>query len=536
MGAPAIAPVEPQARRQVLERSADREGGGSEDGRAEAIQDPIGEGLGHRERERMQARAPAIERGPRHLVVGRRRERAQILGEPGPVGADRHQIRQRFGRIQGRRPGRLLDRDQELAQEARRFSGGVLGASDVHSQEIVRVLGGVAASGGRSAGPGVGAGQELARRGEPAGDRRERAARRPDRAPDRPPRPAELLHELEPIHVRRHGPQALGGPPERSHCRPARRLVQHPERCLGFSRHLRAVGCFSIVACGASLGLSPERAEGERLQPGERDLAPAGIGERALEMMCLVEHERVGVRQEGRVPEQVMDQERVVQDHQVRGLGPIPEAAEKAIVAARTAAPGTARRIGRERFAIRAERSDLGLSLGQVPGLGVVHPAGQALERAGLERDQAAASLIEPAAAEIVRAALDDRDAERFGAERFGECFGDDRHVLVEQLVLEIQGVGGDRHRHPLGALMQDRRQEIGERLADPGGRFDRQDAAGRQHIGDAARHLELSGTMLERGPAGSEEARRAEQVIDVERCHRPLRQLAGRAGRERAV
>ena len=97
--------------------------------------------------------------------------------------------------------------------------------------------------------------------------------------------------------------------------------------------------------------------------------------------------------------------------------------------------------------------------------------------------------------------------------------------------------MGGDRHRHPLRALVQDPGQEVGERLADPGRRFDRQDAARGQHIGNAAGHFELTGAMLESGPHGGEEARWAEQVVDVERWQESLAVRSGALnGRGRAV
>ena len=59
----------------------------------------------------------------------------------------------------------------------------------------------------------------------------------------------------------------------------------------------------------------------------------------------LVEDERIGIGKERRVSEQVMDEERVIQDHEVCYGGSIPEPAEEAIVPAMTPAPGTARGI-----------------------------------------------------------------------------------------------------------------------------------------------------------------------------------------------
>ena len=74
------------------------------------------------------------------------------------------------------------------------------------------------------------------------------------------------------------------------------------------------------------------------------------------------------------------------------------------------------------------------------------------------------AELLEPVAAQIVRAALEQRDARRHA-----DGAGDQRQVLVEELVLQRARAGGDEH-----ALAREQRgHQIREGLAGAGARLD---------------------------------------------------------------
>ena len=86
---------------------------------------------------------------------------------------------------------------------------------------------------------------------------------------------------------------------------------------------------------------------------------------------------------------------------------------------------------------------------------------------------------LEPVAAQIVGAALEQRDARR-AAERRGH----QRQVLGEELILQRAGAGGDQH----AQARQQRRHQVGEGLAGAGAGLDHQRFARAQGVGDALR------------------------------------------------
>ena len=95
------------------------------------------------------------------------------------------------------------------------------------------------------------------------------------------------------------------------------------------------------------------------------------------------------------------------------------------------------------------------------------------VERAGSRR--ALAERLEAVQAEVVAAPL-----HVGGGERDAERLAQHRQVLEEDLLLQVLGAGRDEH----ALAAEDRRHEIGERLAGAGARFGEQHAA----VGEDAR------------------------------------------------
>ena len=169
--------------------------------------------------------------------------------------------------------------------------------------------------------------------------------------------------------------------------------------------------------------------------------------------------------------------------------------------AAARAAVGADRELGPERLG-RLERE-----LGAVAGLGRVEPALHRLPGAGVAPvgEQERLEALELAAAEVVRAALQHLDAD-VAAER-GRG---DRDVLREQLLLERLGRGRDDDPPP----RLERRDEVGEALADAGARLGDEVLAGRERVLDAGGERGLLAPRLVVGKRMRERAAGAEDVL----------------------
>ena len=103
------------------------------------------------------------------------------------------------------------------------------------------------------------------------------------------------------------------------------------------------------------------------------------------------------------------------------------------------------------------------------------------------ERIDALAGIVEPPPAKIVAAPLHQDRGELVRIDRLEQ-----RDVLVDQLLLEIDRVRRDDHALLLLHREVDRREEIGERLADAGARFHQQVLPLRQRARNGISHLEL--------------------------------------------
>ncbi len=104
------------------------------------------------------------------------------------------------------------------------------------------------------------------------------------------------------------------------------------------------------------------------------------------------------------------------------------------------------------------------------------------------------------ATAEVVLAALDDRHR-HVTPERGSR----ERNVVAEQLLLERLGRRGDDD----AETRFERRQEIGETLADTGAGLGDEVTAGRERRGDLGRERGLLGALLELGQRARKRRRR---------------------------
>src|SRR5262249_5281060 len=84
-------------------------------------------------------------------------------------------------------------------------------------------------------------------------------------------------------------------------------------------------------------------------------------------------------------------------------------------------------------------------------------------------------------------------------------------NVLEVDLLLEVLGAG--RHEHALA--LEDRRDEVGKRLAGARARLGEQHAAALEDAGDSGRPLALSSPRLEVGHRAGERAVRGEYRVD---------------------
>ena len=83
--------------------------------------------------------------------------------------------------------------------------------------------------------------------------------------------------------------------------------------------------------------------------------------------------------------------------------------------------------------------------------------------------------LLQPARAEIIRAALEHREAELHRLGSAPSTLGQHRQVFFRELLLQIDGVRGDDGFFLLRHGEQNRRNQIGQRFADAGAGLDRE-------------------------------------------------------------
>ncbi len=278
---------------------------------------------------------------------------------------------------------------------------------------------------------------------------------------------------------------------------PARAAArEQAEEAVAAQAHALDLGPHVARVEGGRLQL-PLDVAGEVLHPVRRDVDAEVLRRDVLDEVRLVEDDRVvgghHLAVAAVLHREVRAEQVVVHDHEV-GL-------ERALAHPRHEARVEQR--ARLADAVLARRRDLApeldavrhvLDLGAVPGL---REGGPRLHRAE-DRDllEAAegtrlAEGGEAQQAEVVRPALHDRDAQ-LAAEGAGE----DRDVLLDELLLEVLGAGGDDH----AAAELDRGEEIRESLAGAGAGLGEKQPARVEHLGHRLRELALGLALLVAG------------------------------------
>ena len=189
------------------------------------------------------------------------------------------------------------------------------------------------------------------------------------------------------------------------------------------------------------------------------------------------------------------EEERVIDHDHVRGEQSPARLLEKA-ARILSAAFGRAE----VRFAANLDpdfRIGLDRQVAQGPVARRPRPIGQAREIGLLGRAEEFVGLLDgalqPARAKIILPAFHER-----GLELDRQDFFDDRNVLVQELLLQVDRVGRDDRFLLLLVREQHRRHEIGERLADAGAGFDHEVALLLERLRDRGRHRLLLRPILE--------------------------------------
>ena len=261
----------------------------------------------------------------------------------------------------------------------------------------------------------------------------------------------------------------------------------------------------------------PERPQEERHLAG-RGRDAKRVARHLLQVVGLVEDGGLEGGEEGtgarRPDRQVRKEQCVVDDQQVGAMGAAAGALEEAPRVEGTVA--SAAGAGLARDAVPEARGDGRNEVREAPVGGREGPALQAREVPALglgrkERGSASAGAFESAEAEIVGAPLDE-DGLGFGAEGPRQ----QRDVLLDELFLEADGVGGDDD-PPLFAVSQEHRgNQIGEGLADAGPGLDHQVARGAEGALDGLGHGDLLGAVLVAREVAGDQTLRAEDGRDV--------------------
>ena len=214
-----------------------------------------------------------------------------------------------------------------------------------------------------------------------------------------------------------------------------------------------------------------------------------------LELVGLVDHQRRALRDhlaEGVVAQRRIGAEQVVvDDDHVRFGGVLPHPRDEAVGVARAGAAGAGLGGGGD---LRPERQVVGqlVDLGAIPGLGDLGPGVDQREvhaiDVGAQRRRFLEDLV-ALQAEVVAAALHAR-----GRERHRQHAGEQRQILGEDLLLQVLGAGRDDD----ALAAQDRRHEVGERLAGAGAGLDEEHAAVLERVGDRRGHAALAVARLE--------------------------------------
>ena len=237
------------------------------------------------------------------------------------------------------------------------------------------------------------------------------------------------------------------------------------------------------------------------------DLGLGRAGDPVGQLVRLVDDQQRVRRHDVPAGEHVDGEQAVVGDHDVGLAGPDPGRLGEALGAVRAPA-GAHALAGRHRDQPPGVVVHARVELVAVAGLGLRGPLAQPLdllaEPAGLAEPRRSCGrrlgveervgrlllgrALQPGQAQVVVAALEHRER-RPAAEQRLDRVGQPGQVVVDQLGLQRQGRGRDHHR----PVDQQRRRQVGQRLAGAGAGLDQQVLAGGRSIGDSVGHRLLA-------------------------------------------
>ncbi len=217
-----------------------------------------------------------------------------------------------------------------------------------------------------------------------------------------------------------------------------------------------------------------------------RDHRGERVGRPAFALVRLVEHGDVVGRQQPAAHRQIEKEERVIDDDYVGILRFVALFEEKTVAKVRADFPDALVGVGIELLPLAAVRREA--EFGTIAALRPLGPLPNLLHRVRLRDEPVGAHAFELLAAEVVRAPLEQRDAQRTVERAL-----DQRNVLTHELLLQRDRPGRE---HDL-LTAADRRHEIGERLSDAGAGFDDGVQAFQDAALDGLRHLQLPGTWF---------------------------------------
>jgi len=255
----------------------------------------------------------------------------------------------------------------------------------------------------------------------------------------------------------------------------------------------------------------------------QRDLVQLerqAVGRRVFEMVRLVDNQVAVVGQHAVADLDIGQQQRVIDDQDVRRFRVAPCLVERARAVHLVAAP-----VERAALVLGAQaRPDHVLlepaqrDLALVAAVGLQQPDQDLRQHAQLahRRRAAAAQRRQPARAQVVAAPLDHCRA-AFHAQRLAQ----DRQVLVDELVLQINRGRADHDALVVLHGPVDGWDQVRQALADPGRRFDHQVLAGVEGVADRPQHLDLLLAVLVTGKVARQlpiRLNRRCQPVDVQR------------------
>ena len=260
-----------------------------------------------------------------------------------------------------------------------------------------------------------------------------------------------------------------------------------------------------------------------------RELVGQRVGDRRDELVGLVQHDGVALRQHLHAGEDVEGEQRVVGDDDVGLLGRLPrllaEAVDPVRALAAQALPGADRHLppgpvgDGERDLVAVPRRAFPRPLAQPEDLRAQRRLRQRIrghieQRAGLvlPGPRPAVHLLQ---AYVVAAPLGQR-VRRRAAQHGRERLHQPRQVLVDELRLQRLGRRGDDH--PLAR--RQRRDQIAQGLAGAGPRLHQQVLTGSQRSRNGPHHLPLTGSLLRTRDGGQRGVQRRQRLLRPDPRH----------------